>query len=60
MSDDETGNASSQLEPYSDDSDGDRRTGQRNFCFVKKLRILKPHERKPKKSMCSFSKTLNL
>ena len=31
MSDDETGNASSQLEPYSDDSDGDRRTGKRKI-----------------------------
>ena len=40
MSDDETGNASSQLEPYSDDSDGDRRTGKRkliNYFFFKKL-----------------------
>ena len=43
MSDDETGNASSQLEPYSDDSDGDRRTGQRNFFIVKKIKKFKKY-----------------
>ena len=36
MSDEETGGAGSQLEPYSDDSDGDRRSGKFFRSFFKK------------------------